>query len=641
MMNEIQILMIGCVLLPMLAAPVAYGLRRRSAAVSDGFVSVISLITLIFSAVILFAAPQTVSIDHLFLLGISFSSGGMQSIFGVLCAAMFFLSSLANSAYFRGEARTERYRAAMLLTLGSTMGIFYAGDLLLLYVCFEIMSVASWTWIAHNETPEARKAADTYLAMAMIGGLVMLYGLFLLHHDFGTLSITALGQLVADGQNAGKLLVPGLCLLVGFGIKAGMFPFHVWLPKSYPAAPAPATALLSSILTKSGIYGIVLIVVCLLWKNTTFALILLCLGTVTMVMGALLAVFSVDMKRTLACSSMSQIGFILVGTAVMTIAQDTSLAAGGVMTHAINHTLTKLSLFILVGVLFKQLHTTDLNKLKGAGRNCWPLMISFLIGGLSLAGVPGFGGYISKTLLHESIVHEIHMQPEMMAGVLEAAEKLFLISGGLTAAYMTKIFVKVFVQKPDKGTRPIRVDKGSLIAIVPAAVVLLVMGLIPGLTYEKVTAFTAASMNTQPIAVSYFTLENLKGAAISLSIGALVYLLVVRCLLTDRKTGDYTRATTLLDLEDDVYRPLLNRLAFVGALVARVCYSVTDGLVNVSNRLLHLGSTQRITPGKDHHFSHYYKGYTKVDPIIQTLQFELMLFGIGVIAIFVYLIIQL
>ena len=640
-MNYIEILMIGCVLLPVIAAPVAYSLRRRSAAVSDGFVGAVSLITLIFSVVILFAQPKTVAIDHLFLLGISFSSGGMQSVFGVLCAAMFFLSALANSAYFRGEARTERYRAAMLLTLGSTMGIFYAGDLLLLYICFEIMSVASWTWIAHNETPEAQKAADTYLAMAMIGGLVMLYGLFVLYHDFGTLSIAALRQLVADGGSAGKLLVPGLCMLVGFGIKAGMFPFHVWLPKAYPAAPAPATALLSSILTKSGIYGIVLIIVCLLWKNTTFALVLLCLGTVTMLLGALLAVFSVDMKRTLACSSMSQIGFILVGTAVMTIAQDTSLAAGGVMTHAINHTLTKMSLFILVGVLYKQTHTTDLNKLKGAGRNCWPLMISFLIGGLSLAGVPGFGGYISKTLLHESILHEMHLQQGMLPGILEVAEKLFLLSGGLTAAYMTKIFVKVFIQKPDEGKRPIRLDAGSLIAIVPAAAVLLIMGLIPGLTYEKITAFTASSMNAQPISVAYFTLENLKGAAISLTIGALVYLLVVRGLLTDRKTRDYTHATTLLDLEDDLYRPLLKLLSFVGALAARVCYSVTDALVYSCNWLLHLGSTQRITPGKDHHFSHYYKGYTKVDPIIQTLQFELMLFGIGVVAIFVYLIIQL
>lgn len=640
-MNYIQILLIGCVLLPVLAAPVVYSLKRRSAVLSDAIVSAVCFVTLVFSVVVLFADPTAVRVNDLFLLGVSFSSGGMQSVFGVLCAAMFFLGSLANGAYFRGQARTERYRTFMLLAMGGVMGVFYAGDLLTLYICFETMSLASWVWVAHKETESAKKASDTYLAMAMIGGLTMLYGIFVLYHQFGTVSLAELQQIVANGQNTKDLLVPGLCLLVGFGTKVGMFPLHVWLPKSYPAAPAPATALLSSILTKSGIYGIALVVVCLLWKNSTFTLILLCLATITMFLGAFLAVFSVDLKRTLACSSMSQIGFVLVGAAVLSIGQETSLAAGGLMTHAINHALTKLVLFVIAGVLYSKMHTTDLNKLKGAGRGSWPMMICFLIGGLSLAGVPAFGGYISKTLLHESLVHQIHLQEGMLAGILEVVEKLFLISGGLTAAYMTKLFVKIFVQKPDQPTKPVRADAGSLIAMIPAAAALLVMGLLPGMTYEKITAFTAASLRSEAFTVSYFVLENLKGAAISLTIGVLVYWLFVRGLLTDRKTGEYIHATTLLDLEDDVYRPLLNVAAFVGALVARICYSVTDGIVNVSNYLLNLGAPQRVTPGKDHHFSHYYKGYTKVDPIIQTLQFELLLFGIGVVVIFVYLILKL
>lgn len=640
-MNYIQILLIGCVLLPVLAAPVVYGLKRRSAALCDGIVSVVCLVTLIFTVVILCADPALVKAEHLFLAGISFSSGGMQSIFGVLCAGMFFFGSLANNAYFRGEARTERYRAFMLLAMGGILGVFYAGDFLTLYICFETMSLASWVWVAHTETDAAKKAADTYLAMAMIGGLVMLYGIFLLNHRFGTLSFAELQQIVMNGENTKDLLIPGLCLLVGFGTKVGMFPLHVWLPKSYPAAPAPATALLSSILTKSGIYGIALVIVCLLWKNSTFTLVLLCLGTVTMLFGALLAVFSVDLKRTLACSSMSQIGFILVGAAVLSIGEESALAAGGMMAHAVNHALTKLVLFLVAGVIYKQTHTLDLNKLKGAGRKSLPLMICFLIGGLSLAGVPAFGGYISKTLLHEALVHQIHLQGEMLAGVLELTEKLFLISGGLTAAYMTKLFVKIFVQKPDADTVSVHADRGTLFAIVPAAAALLVMGLAPALTYERIGAFTAASLRSEAFTVSYFVWENLKGAAISLAIGALVYLLFVRGLLTDRKTGDYTHATAVLDLEDDVYRPLLDLLAFVGAFAARICYSVTDGLVRLCDYLLHLGTSRRITPGKDHHFSHYYKGYTKVDPIIQTLQFELMLFGIGVVAIFVYLIVKL
>ena len=246
-MNFIQILLLCSVLLPILAAPVAYALRRQKDSVSDGFVSVICLLTLIFTVIIACAAPDAVSVKHVFLLGMSFTSGGIQSVFGVLCAFMFFASSLANHAYFRGEPRTERYRAFLLLTLGGILGVFYAGDLLTLYVFFETMSLGSWVWVAHNETKQAEKAADTYLAMAMIGGLVMLYGLFLLYHRFGTLELKALMTLA--GEHPDGLLVPGFCLLTGFGIKAGMFPFHVWLPKAHPVAPAPSSALLSGILT--------------------------------------------------------------------------------------------------------------------------------------------------------------------------------------------------------------------------------------------------------------------------------------------------------------------------------------------------------------------------------------------------------
>lgn len=631
----IEFLLIACVLLPVAAAPVAYALRRYKSSVSDGFTSLVCLLCLIFTVAIACVAPTRIGVEGPFLMGISLSSGGVQTVFGVLCAAMFFMSSLANPAYFHGRPRTERYRAFLLLTLGATMGVFFAGDLLTLYVCFETMSLASWVWIAHDENPQTEKAADTYLAMGMIGGLVMLYGLFLLNHRFGTLAISELQK------HAGEegLMVPGLCLLVGFGIKAGMFPLHVWLPKAYPAAPAPASALLSSILSKAGIYGVLLIIVCLLWKNAEFMLLLLILGTITMVLGALLAVFSVNLKRTLACSSLSQIGFILVGAAVLTLGEEVSLAGAGLMTHAVNHALTKLVLFLAAGVLFRQMHTLDLNDLKGAGHGSWPLMICFLIGGVSLAGVPGFGGYISKTLLHESIVHQIHLQSGMLAGILSSVETLFLISGGLTLAYMTKLFVKIFVQKPDAEGHTVKADKLTLIAIVPAAAALLVMGLLPGLTYEKITSFTAGALRCEPVHVAYFTLENLKGAGISILIGAAVYFLFIRGLLTNRQDGAYQKATTLLDLEDDVYRPLLNGLSFLGALAARLCYTLTDLVVTGTRRLIYLGAHDRVDPGRDHHFTHYSKQYVKFNPIKQTLQFELLLFGVGVVIVLVYLLI--
>lgn len=624
-MNLMQIMAIGCALLPILASPIAYLLRHRSAALNDGFVSLICLMTLAAATFIAFASSE---------------ADGVQNVFALLCTVMFFMSSLANPAYFRGEPRTQRYRAFLLLTLGSTLGVFYAGDLLTLYVCFEAMSLASWVWVAHNETSASRRAADTYLAMAMLGGLVMLYGLLLLYNRFGTLSIAELKYMTAACEDKTDLLVPGLCLLVGFGVKAGMFPLHVWLPKAYPVAPAPASALLSSILTKAGIYGILITAVALLWGNATFATLLLVLGALTMVWGALMAIFSMDLKRTLACSSLSQIGFILVGAALLATGQETDLAAAGVITHAINHSLTKLILFLAAGVLYKQMHTLDLNALKGAGRYCGPLKLCFLIGAVSLAGVPGFGGYISKTLLHEAVVQQMHIQQGLLGSILPVVEKLFLFSGGLTAAYMAKLFIKIFMEKPDQSSRRIKLDAGSFIAIAPAALALVLMGITPSATYEKITTFTAAALASRPVQTSYFTPANLKGAAISLCIGALAYGFIVRYLLTDRKRGMYTSAPALLDMEDDIYRPALRGIMFVGSFIARLVYTCTEAVVWCTEMLLNMGNVNRIKPGKDHHFSHYSKQYVRVNPIINTLQFEFMLFGIGVIIIFACLLVH-
>lgn len=639
-MNFSQTLMLVCILLPLAAAPVVYFLQRRNEQAGHLLTSAVCLVVLCAAAILLRDDRTMLYLPHVFLVGLSFSAVGFKSIFGLLCAYLFFMSSLANPAYFRGTARVPRYTTFLLLTLSGIMGVFYAGDLFTLYIFFEIMSLASWVWVAHTETPGAQRAADTYLAMAMIGGLTMLYGLFILYHRFGTLSLPELQILSHSLEDPSSLYLPALCLLIGFGIKAGMFPFHVWLPKAHPVAPAPASALLSGILTKSGIFGILLIVVCLLWGNAPFMLLVMALGVITMVLGAVLAIFSVDLKRTLACSSLSQIGFLLVGIAMLTMGAETDLAAAGIMSHAVNHALTKLVLFVSAGVLYKNTHTLNLNELQGAGRKRLPLMLCFAIGGLSIAGVPGFGGYVSKTLLHESLVHQMHFQTGFLLHVGKGAEVLFLCSGGLTLAYMGKLFYKIFIQKPVH-PHTIHIDKGSLTAIVPTAAALLLMGLFPHSTYGSMNAYTAHSLGSFPVEVHYFAWVNLQGALISLTIGLAVYFLVVRLLLTDRKTGLYRHIRGPIDLEDHVYRPLLNGVAFLGAFFGRVLYSLTSWTTAAIRWLLRLGNARRVIPGEDSQFGRYGQRDAQPNAIRQTLQFELLLFGIGVVVMLLYLLITL
>ena len=303
-------------------------------------------------------------------------------------------------------------------------------------------------------------------------------------------------------------------------------------------APAPASALLSGILTKSGIFGVLILSRYLFWADLPWNAVVLALGVVTMVLGAVLALFSIDLTRTLACSSMSQIGFILVGVAMQGfLTGENALAAWGTVLLMLNHSLIKLVLFVSAGVVYLGTHSLNLNDIRGWGRNKPVLKVLFFIGAASIAGVPGFSGYVSKTLLHESIVEYVHVLEHagMSTGWFTAVEWLFLFSGGLTAAYMTKLFVAIFLSTRATGRRlPVRgyLAPGTLVALSAGAALLLFLGLTPGMSMEPLAQWAAQFLRADAgHSVHYFTAVNLQGALISLGIGAAVYLLVVRGLL--------------------------------------------------------------------------------------------------------------
>ena len=238
-----------------------------------------------------------------------------MTIYCYIALFMWSVSLLFSKEYFAHYSHKVRYYGFMLLTMFATLGVFLAKDLFTMFIFFEVMSLSSYVWVVQEETEEALKVGVTYLTIAVIGGMVMLMGLFLLNHTLGTLEIAELYQSVQSvwKEKSGQIYTAGFLMLFGFGAKAGMFPLHFWLPKAHPVAPAPASALLSGILTKCGILGILVLTAQIFVHDLTWGSVILTLGVFGMVVGAVLAVFSVNLKRTLACSSVSQIGFILVG----------------------------------------------------------------------------------------------------------------------------------------------------------------------------------------------------------------------------------------------------------------------------------------------------------------------------------------
>ena len=555
------------VFLPILCAPVGYVIGRKHKPGRDVFVLAVTVLELILTLTVLTQDSLAFQLPGFCGLGVDFESGSFHSLMAFLTASGWVTATILSREYFAHVKYRNRYYLFWLMTLGATMGVFLSADLFTTFIFFEVMSFTSYVAVVQTEEPAARTAGDTYLAVAVIGGMVTLSGLFLLFHTLGTLRIADLATAAAAVENQNLLWIAGLLTLVGFGAKAGAFPLHIWLPTAHPAAPAPASAVLSGVITKTGVYGVAILSTTLFLHNAPWGLMLAAIGAVTMVLGAALAVCSIDLKRTLACSSVSQIGFILVGLAMQCLlGHHNALAVDGTILHILNHSLIKMVLFPLAGIIHLSTHSYNLNKIRGFGRGKPLLAVIAAIPMLSLAGLPVLNGYVSKTLLHESIVEYIHLA-EDAAWIFTALEWAFLFAGGLTFAYMLKLFICIFVEKQEHPPYKLRSQTGRYIAPASAGILLLyvaampLLGGLPHAGMDLLAAFARSFFHGEAPAhaVHYFAMVNLKGSIISLSIGALVYVLVVRKLLL-RDQAYIDPIPRWCNLEYSLYRPLLTLL---------------------------------------------------------------------------------
>jgi len=514
------------------------------------------------------------------------SSLGLHGILGLFGAGLFCLSGLMAPLSLPHYGHEKRYYCFTLMTMGATLGAFYATHLVMLFLLFEMASLLSYPMVSHRETPEALRAAGLYLGLSIASGLVTLMGMFLLIPVSQDLFFTSIRNAAAAGTIPAA--VPWL-LLAGFGTKAGLYPLHVWLPRAHPVAPAPASALLSGILTKTGVFGVMMILAEVI-PGAVFGKALLVLALATMVWGGLMALFASDLKVTLAYSSMSQLGFILLGLAAASLlGEEGSLAAAGAIGHAMNHILMKGVLFLAAGVMALDVHTLDTDHLRGYGRRRPLLHLWFLLGAVSMMGIPFVGGgYVSKTLLHEGLTELIHHTGGRFS-LAQLGEWLFILSGGMTVAYMTKWYILLFWEKPAMPQAA-----GETVPLLPrvamtaAALAMPVMGLLPGVTLFPLiqSALPTLHLAEMPHVPAVFSGEALTGGAIPLGVGAVLYLAAV--LLLQRRAAAsgavYRRFTSPLSLADGLYVPLFS--VILPAALTLVCRALGD-LPDAVGYLLH------------------------------------------------------
>ena len=643
-----KILLLFAVLFPTVCAPVSFVIGRRSRQQRNNFVAAVTGLELAAVVLMMAGGEASVRLDGVLGMGLHFAADGFRCLMALLAAIGWFEATLMLREYFLHSHRRNRYYVFWLFTLTGTVGVFLSADLFTTFVFFEIMSFASWVMVVHTEKPDALKAAETYLAVAVIGGLATLMGIFMLYHQLGTLEIDSLHDAAAAAENRTYLWVASLLTLVGFAAKAGSFPLHIWLPTAHPAAPAPASAVLSGVIIKTGIFGILVLSTQVFRYDYTWGMLMLVLGVITMVLGAVLAVFSVDLKRTFACSSVSQIGFILTGIAMQCLlGHHNALAVDGTLLHIVNHASVKLILFPAAGVIYCTAHTFDFNRIRGFGKDKPLLMLVMGIPMASLAGLPGLNGYVSKTLLHESIVEYIHLVPET-AGLFTAVEWAFLLAGGLTAAYMLKVFICLFVQEPAVGAHwhkpyATKLSMGTLTCLVA---VMPVLGLLPNLIMDGLAAMGRGFMHghAPDHAVHYFAWVNLKGALISLCIGVAVYLLIIRPLLTERDCSGVRypdRWPAKVNLETALYRPVICVvLPFVGAVIARLGETLVDGTVRMMSKALYHGQTRNVLPNEDVRFAAYDREPKPRIGFRYSFAYSIILMGLGLSLCLLYVLMK-
>lgn len=397
-----NILLLVPVLLPVLAGILAAllpGLKETRA--RQTFTAAVLILNLLLAVGIALSGDSRLTVFFLTRdLPVLLKTDGLSRLFTVLVSVMWLFSGIFSFEYMNHEKNHTRYYGFFLVSLGALMGLGYAGNYLTLYLCFEMMTLLTMPLVLHTGTPEALSAGLKYLFYSIFGASLGLLGFFFLH-TYGAGEFVAGGGALDAGLLAGHeswLLVVIFLVIVGFGAKAGMFPLHAWLPTAHPVAPAPASAVLSGVITKAGVLAIVRVVYYLVgpsflagtWVQTAWAA--LALGTVFM--GSMLAYKEDLLKKRLAYSTVSQVSYVLFGLSLMN-----ATAVTGALLHIVFHSVIKDALFLCAGAVIYKTHKTRVRELEGIGRAMPVTFACFTVVSLGLIGVPPLCGFISKFYL--------------------------------------------------------------------------------------------------------------------------------------------------------------------------------------------------------------------------------------------------
>jgi len=426
-------------------------------------------------------------------LGINLVLDGLSSLLLLAISVVSAAAMLFSVRYMEQYTAKPKYLSLFLLMVVGMNGVVLSGDIFNLFVFLEIASLASYALVGFGCEHEELEASFKYMVLGTIASIFILFAVALIYGNTGTLNMAYISKAIQDsGLNAGLKFALAL-FIAGFGLKAALVPFHAWLPDAHPSAPAPISAMLSGILIKTlGVYALARVVFNIFGVSVSIGWLLIVLGLLSMVAGAFLAVGQWDLKRLMAYSSISQIGYVILGIGLggLIIAraansgyrQDNpdwaawaSLAVLGGLFHLVNHAVYKSLLFLTSGSVEMATGTRQLKQMGGLAEKLPFTRTTCTLASASIVGIPPFSGFWSKLIL---IIAAVQAQFYWIAAVIVFVSLCTLIM------YL-KVQRYVFLGELPENLQQAKENKGSmLVAMVFLACLCVLMGLlvlVPGL----------------------------------------------------------------------------------------------------------------------------------------------------------------
>ena len=403
--------------------------------------------------------------------GVSLRVDGFGMIFGVVSSFLWIFTTLYSIGYMRGldEHAQTRYYTCFALTLGSALGVAFSGSLFTLYLCYELVSIFTYPLVMHHEDSEGLQGARKYLVYLMgAGKLFFLPALVLTFILTGNLDFSSQPLLSGDSNHV-MLICLYILFLAGLA-KAGLMPMHSWLPSAM-VAPTPVSALLHAVaVVKVGVFCVARVIYNVYGPDLMQSLHLVMptayFASATILIASMIALTHDNLKARLAFSTVSQLAYITLGFALVSVS---GLTGGAI--HIANHAFSKITLFYCAGAIFVATGKKYVSQLDGIGRIMPYTMAAFTIGALSMIGIPGTAGFISKWYLG--------------LGALENNSILLLVflltSSLLNAGYFMPVVFRAFFRKP--APADLALTEASPAMVVPLAVtaaITLLLGFFPG-----------------------------------------------------------------------------------------------------------------------------------------------------------------